>query len=178
MIAGLLAYVDSTDTLHIWRVTLITAGLALLGLTFVVVANWAGPGRSGVVAVATALGLVVAVVGVQRTDEVGDLRLDGWESSKPVEEVEELVPEGAPLAVRTISSSEDPAVSWTTQRQRYQVYQFFLPDRVVLRDRGLDDDVGPYVFAPLGTEDLVEAGAELLWTDPSVKIGLWREPER
>jgi hypothetical protein len=178
MIAGLLAYVDSTDTLHIWRVTLITAGLALLGLTFVVVANWAGPGRSGVVAVATALAMVLAVVGVQRTDEVGDLRLDGWESSKPVQEVEELVPEGVPLAVRTISSSEDPAVTWTTQRQRYQVYQFFLPDRVVLRDRGLDDDVGPYVFAPLGTEDLVEAGAELLWTDPSVKIGLWREPER
>ena len=177
MIAGLLAYVDGTDTLHVWRVTVITAGLALLGLTLAIVADWAGDGRTGVIAVTIALALVVAVVGVRRTEQVADLRLDGWASSEPVREVDRLVPEGVPLAVRTIPTSQDPVVSWTTQRQRYQVYQFYLSDRVVLRDRGLDDDVGPYVFAPTDTDDLIEAGAELLWTDPSVRIGLWREPD-
>lgn len=178
MIAGLLAYVDGTDTLHVWRVTLITAGLTAVWLALVIAADWAGNGRAGVVAVATVLAVVVGVVGVRRTEEVADLRLDGWTASQPVEEVDDIVPEGAPLAVRTIPTADDPVVTWTTQRQRYQVYQFYLSDRVVLRDRGLDDDVGPYVFAPLGTDDLVEAGAELLWTDPSVKIGLWREPDR
>ncbi len=178
MIAGLLAYVDGSDTLHIWRVTLITTGLALLALAFVTIADWAGSGRWGVVAVASVLALVFAVVGVQRTQDVADRRLNGWEASSPVQEVDELVPAGATLAVRTIPSSQDPVVNWTTQRQRYQVYQFYLADRTVLRDHGLDDNVGPYVFAPLGTDDLVEAGAELLWTDPSVKIGLWREPDR
>jgi hypothetical protein len=178
MIAGILAYVDGTDTLHIWQTTLIATGLALVGLVFVVVAGWAGSGRAGVVAVASILALVVGVIGVQRTKDVADLRLNGWEASSPVREVDDIVPAGAPLAVRTIPTSEDPVVGWTTQRQRYQVYQFYLSDRVVLRDRGLDDDIGPYVFAPIGTEDLVDAGAELLWTDPSVKIGLWREPDR
>jgi len=178
MIAGILAYVDDTDTLHIWRTTLIVTALTLLMFAFVVLAGWAGSGRSGVLAVAATLALVLGVVGVQRTKDVADLRLNGWEASGPVREVDELVPPGVPLAVRTIPSSQDPVVSWTTQRQRYQVYQFFLTDRIVLRDRGLDDDIGPYVFAPLRTPDLVEAGAELLWTDPSVRIGLWREPDR
>ena len=178
MIAGLLAYVDDTDTLHIWQATLIVTGLALLMLAFAVVAGWAGDGRSGVIAVASVLMFVLGVVGVQRTRSVADLRLNGWEASSSVREVDDLVPAGVELAVRTIPSSQDPVVNWTTQRQRYQVYQFYLSDRVVLRDRGLDDDIGPYVFAPLGTDDLVEAGAELLWTDPSVKIGLWREPDR
>jgi hypothetical protein len=178
MIAGLLAYVDGSDTLHIWRVTLITTSLALLALAFVTIADWAGSGRWGVVAVASVLALVFAVVGVQRTQDVADRRLNGWEASSPVQEVDELVPAGATLAVRTIPSSQDPVVDWTTQRQRYQVYQFYLADRIVLRDHGLDDDIGPYVFAPLGTDDLVEAGAALLWTDPSVRIGLWREPDR
>lgn len=178
MIAGLLAYVDGSDTLHIWQVTLITTGLTALMLTFVVIANWTGPGRSGVVAVASVVAIVLGVVGVQRTKEVADLRLNGWEASSPVTEVDDIVPAGVPLAVRTIPTAQDPIVSWTTQRQRYQVYQFHLSDRIVLRDRGLDDDIGPYVFAPLGTDDLVDAGAELLWTDPSVRIGLWREPDR
>ena len=178
MIAGILAYVDGADTLHVMQVTLITAGLALAGLALATIAAWSGPGRAGVATVATVLALVLGIVGLQRTKDVADLRLNGWEASSPVQEVDELVPAGVPLAVRTIPSSEDPVVSWTTQRQRYQVYQFFLSDRIVLRDRGLDDDVGPYVFAPVGTEDLVGAGAELLWTDPSVRIGLWREPDR
>ena len=178
MIAGLLAYVDGTDTLHIWQATLIVTGLTVLMLAFAVLAGWAGDGRSGVIAVASVLMLVLGVVGVVRARSVADLRLNGWEASSPVQEVDDLVPAGVALAVRTIPSSQDPVVNWTTQRQRYQVYQFYLSDRIVLRDRGLDDDVGPYVFAPLGTDDLVEAGAELLWTDPSVKIGLWREPDR
>lgn len=178
MIAGILAYVDGTDTLRIWQTTMIATALTVLMLSFVMIAQWAGSGRSGVIAVASVAALVIGIVGVQRTKDVADLRLNGWEASSPVQAVDRLVPDGTPLAVRTIPSSQDPIVTWTTQRQRYQVYQFYLADRIVLRDRGLDDDIGPYVFAPLGTEDLVDAGAELLWTDPSVKIGLWREPDR
>lgn len=178
MIAGILAYVDGADTLNVVQVTLISAGLALTGLVLAAFAAWSGPGRAGVSAVAAVLAIVLGVVGVQRTKDVADLRLNGWEASASVTDVDELVPPGVPLAVRTIPSSDDPVVGWTTQRQRYQVYQFFLSDRIVLRDRGLDDDVGPYVFAPTDTDDLIDAGAELLWTDPSVRIGLWREPDR
>jgi hypothetical protein len=78
--------------------------------------------------------------------------------------------------VLTVSSSQDPVVGWVAQRQRYQLYQLYLPERTFQRDRGVDDDVGPYVFAPLRNPDLVAAGAELLWTDPAVRIGLWKEP--
>ena len=57
------------------------------------------------------------------------------------------------------------------------LYQYYLPANPVIRDTDpAPQPWTPYVFAPLGDPDLVAAGAELLWRDPGVSIGLWEEP--
>ena len=44
-------------------------------------------------------------------------------------------------------------------------------------DLGLDDDVGPHVFAPTYDRLLTEGGGKVLWEDPQVPISLWLEPK-
>ncbi len=179
MIAGLLAFVDGNDTLSVRRASLVAAAL-LAGIVGVIA--FAHMPRLPVTArrMVLALGAVSAIVGfgvvVQRTERVADLRLNGWLVTEAVAEVDALVPAGLPVAVRPVPNSQDPAVKWVAQRQRYQLYQLFLPERSFLRDSGTDDDIGPYVFAPLRDPDLVDAGAELIWRDPNSSIGLWKEP--
>jgi hypothetical protein len=51
----------------------------------------------------------------------------------------------------------------------------YLPHRTFVRDHGTDDSVGPYVFAPVNDPDMREADADVLWTDPTVRVALWRE---
>ena len=72
-------------------------------------------------------------------------------------------------------STKDPVVAWVPQRQRYLMYQLYLPERSFVRDRGPDDDVGPYVFSVLNDPEMIDTDARLIWTDPTVKIGLWKE---
>ena len=55
------------------------------------------------------------------------------------------------------------------------VFNWFLPDHRIVRDQGLADDVGPFVFAPLNDPDLNRSGGSVLWIDPTVDIALWRE---
>lgn len=174
MIAGLLAFVDGNDVLDAQRVTLITAGV--FGCLIVLIAAaQVRDARPLVVAVTASAAVLMMAVGAVRTERVADLRLNGWANAVAVREIDELVPEGAVLGMRPVPDSQDPIVRWITQRQRFQLYQMFLPHRTFVRDRGVDDDVGPYVFAPLRDPDLTQAGAELVWTDPSSQIGLWKE---
>ena len=74
------------------------------------------------------------------------------------------------------SRPTSPASRWDDQRRRAQLYQFALPHHLFERDRGLDDDVGPYVFAPTNDKILKAAGGRILWTDPKIKVSLWKEP--
>jgi hypothetical protein len=75
-----------------------------------------------------------------------------------------------------VREADKPNVSWDDQRRRAQLYQFALPHHPFERDRGIDDDVGPYVFAPTNDKILRAAGGRVLWTDPKVKVSLWLEP--
>ena len=179
MIAGLLPFVDGTDTLDVWRTSLLAAGflLAATGVVWLAHADWIPtPVSTGVLAVGALLAVVTFGVAAHRTEHVADLRLNGWQVASAVGEVDDIIPAGLTVAVRPVSSSKDPVVKWVPQRQRYMLYQLYLPQRTFLRDRGVDDDIGPYVFAPLHDTELVDAGATLLWTDPGIQIGLWKEP--
>jgi hypothetical protein len=179
MIAGLLAFVDGGDTLDVWRTSLISAGLLVAMMTIVTLAHLPGiprPARRAVLALGAVLGVATIGFAATRTDRIADLRLNGWAVAAAVTEVDALLPSGATVAVRPVPSSQDPGVEWVSQRQRYQLYQLYLPERTFLRDRGVDDDVGPFVFAPLDDSDLLDAGATVIWRDPNIRIGLWEEP--
>lgn len=179
MIAGLLPFVDGNDTLHIWRSSLMAAAL-LLGLSGLIALARAGwmpsPATAGIFVVGAILVITTFAVAVNRTERVADRRLNGWQVASDVATVNEIVPPGLPVAVRPVPSSREPVVNWVPQRQRYMLYQLYLPERTFLRDRGVDDDIGPYVFAPLRDPDLLDVGAELVWTDPGIQVGLWKEP--
>ncbi len=179
MIAGLLPYVDGGNTLDVWRASLVSAAIfvAVIGIARLAAAERlpakAVPAVLGLGAVFTVALLAVAAV---RTEEVADLRLNGWTVAAAVTAVDAIVPPGEPLGVRPVPNSRDPVVKWVPQRQRFQLYQLFLPERSFVRDRGVDDDVGPYVFAVLDDPELLEAGARVVWRDPGLRIGLWQEP--
>jgi hypothetical protein len=179
MIAGLLPYVDGEDTLHLWHASIIATAL-LIGVIVVsrLIASprLAGRVHTWIVIGALGLGAVTLGVAATRTKHVADLRLNGWLRTSAVSEVADLVPEDAVLGVKTVPTSQKPSVTWVAQRQRYQLYQLFLPERSFVRDHGLHDGVGPYVFAPLNDPELVAAGATVIWKDPGIRIGLWEEP--
>lgn len=122
------------------------------------------------------VGLAFLPVAGVRTHESLNTRLNSWEPAAQVSEIEDLVPPGEVLGVKFVPDSEHPKVKWDDQRRRLQIYQFALPDREVVRDSGVDDGVGPYVFAPIGDPELTRAGATVLWKDPSIMYGLWQEP--
>ena len=169
MIAGFMPWLGGRNAIPVFVLT----GLGLIGLAVLLaLARWPGPRSLALICVvAVALG----VAGF-RTHHALALRLNIWASASAVTEIEDIVPPGAPLGFRFVRDADGPAASWDDQRRRGQLYQMYLPDREFLRDRGVDDGVGPYVFAPVGDPELEEAGAEVLWTDPRVRIALWREP--
>jgi hypothetical protein len=123
--------------------------------------------------------LAVVLVGVAgvRTHEAINLRLNSWHPTTRVAEIDNLVPPDTTLGVKFVRDAEYPKVGWDDQRRRIQLYQFSLPNHLVLRDRGVDDDVGPYVFAPLEDPELEAAGAAVVWRDPTIQYALWREPD-
>lgn len=179
MIAGILPYVDAADQLDVRRVT---AG-ALIGLFALVgiarlatVERFSDTGRAAVLLIGAVAFVGVAAIGVTRLERTADLRLNGWARSAPVAEVDDLLPPGVTVGVKTVPTSQDPALDWVPQRQRYQVYQLYLPGRTFVRDRGIDDEHGPYVFAPLRDPELTDAGAEIVWRDEAALVALYVEP--
>lgn len=123
------------------------------------------------------LALGFLVVAGKRTHESLNTRLNSWEPATAVAEIDEKIPPDAVLGVKFVPDSEHPKVKWDDQRRRIQIYQFALPHHLVVRDYGLDDSVGPYVFAPLDDKEMTAAGAKVLWKEPGLMYGLWQEPE-
>ena len=176
MIPGVLAHVNGSDTFDVWRATWITAVLVAGVVGTIAVARRAGRAGSPVLAIGTAVAIAVVAIAVVRTRDIADAKLNGWQRAAAVREIDELVPPGVALGVRPVPSSREPEIAWVPQRQRYMLYQLYLPDRSFVRDRGVDDGVGPYVFAPVEDPDMLAADAQLLWSDPTIRIGLWKEP--
>jgi hypothetical protein len=127
------------------------------------------------VLLAVVAGAFLAVGGI-RTHDGLNTRLNSWQPTTEVAAIEDIVPPGEVLGVKFVRDADDPKVKWDDQRRRIQLYQFSLPDRLVVRDRGVDDTVGPFVFAPVGDPELAAAGAKVVWKDPRIMYALWEEP--
>jgi hypothetical protein len=168
MVAGLMPALGSRPDIDIVRVTIVS----IILLAVFVVAALAS--RRGIALAIVAVPLLL-IAGI-RTRDALSLRLNSWAPSTAVVAIDELIPPDAPIGVRFVREKDKPNVTWDDQRRRAQLYQFALPHHRFDRDQGLDDDVGPYVFAPSNDKILREAGGEILWTDPKVKLSLWREP--
>jgi hypothetical protein len=171
MIAGLVPYIGGGRSLEM--VYLTGAALALFAVALLV-CRWPGPRSVGLCLVLVA----VMVGGGIRTHRGLSLRLNTWGKAIDVRTVETagILPKGVTVGFKFVKESEHPTVNWDDQRRRAQLYQFYLPDYEFVRDRGVDDSVGPYVFAPTKDKDLIAAGAKLLWTEPGIPMGLWLEP--
>lgn len=169
MIAGFAPVIGTANEIPAMKVTV----FGMAGLLVLLVLS-ALPKRGVILSV-----VAVAFLGVSgyRTHQSLNTRLNSWEPAAEVAAIEDLVPPGEVLGVKFVPDAEHPKVKWDDQRRRLQIYQFALPDRLVVRDAGVDDAVGPYVFAPIGDKELAAAGAKVLWKDPSIMYGLWQEPD-
>lgn len=172
MIAGLLPYLGDRGTIPAVRLSV----LAAIVLGVVLAATWFRD-RRWLAVLTLVLAGVVGWSGWRAHHALG-IRLNTWQAADAVREVdaEHLIPAGADIGFRFVPDADKPAANVTEQRRRAQLYQMYLPDHEFLRDRGTDDAVGPYVFAPVDDPEMREAGATELWRDPRVKIALWREP--
>ena len=109
------------------------------------------------------IGIAFLVVGGIRTRDAMSIRLNSWQPATEVTAIDDIVPPDATLGFRFVLAADKPGVTWDDQRRRAQLYQFALPHHPFERDRGIDDDVGPYVFAPTNDKILKAAGGEILW---------------
>ena len=168
MTAGLSPLIGSARTIDITRVAVISLAI------FVVFVAAALASRRGVALALVALAFLV--IGGVRTRDAMSLRLNSWQPATEVVAIDDLIPRDATIGFRFVLEADKPNVTWDDQRRRAQLYQFALPHHRFERDRGIDDEVGPYVFAPTNDKILKAAGGTILWTDPKVKVSLWREP--
>jgi hypothetical protein len=164
-LAPIIGSASSIDIGHVATVSLVLMAL------FVVAAL---ASRRGVALALVALAFLA--VGGVRTRDAMSLRLNSWQPATEVVAIDDLIPPDATLGFRFVREDDKPNVNWDDQRRRAQLYQFALPNHRFERDRGIDDDVGPYVFAPTNDKILKAAGGTILWTDPRVKVSLWLEP--
>jgi hypothetical protein len=170
MLAGLMPMLGTRGNIPVLRVSII----AVIALALMLVAALSA--RRG--AALAVLGVIAIALGGIRTHEALNTRLNSWEPTTRVREIDELIPPDATLGVKFVREAEYPKVDWDDQRRRIQLYQFSLPNHLVLRDRGVDDSVGPYVFAPVDDRELTAAGAKVIWKDPKIPYALWQEPTR
>ena len=168
MVAGLMPILGTRGTIPVLRLSIV----AVVVLVLVLAASLSTRRGAGLVA----LGVVALIGGGARTHEALNTRLNSWEPTTQVREIDELIPPDATLGVKFVRDADYPKVEWDDQRRRIQLYQFSLPGRRVLRDHGVDDAVGPYVFAPVGDRELTAAGAKVIWKDPKIQYALWQEP--
>ncbi len=170
MVLGLVPYVRNAR-LHVVDVTIVAVALMAVGLGAVVVAR-RGWWRQGV---ALAMAVVVLWAGYVRTRPVLDGALNSWASAGVVEEVRDtILPAGAPVRARFV---DDALMTVGAQRLRAALYEFYLPENPLYVDGTMPDGrFTPYVFAPLDDDELAATGAEVVWRDPHVGIGLWVEP--
>jgi hypothetical protein len=168
MVAGLEPMIGRASSIDITRVAVVS----LVLLVIFVAAALAS--RRGVTL--ALIGLAFLVIGGICTRDAMSIRLNSWQPATEVIAIDDIVPPDATLGFRFVLAADKPGVTWDDQRRRAQLYQFTLPHHLFQRDRGLDDDVGPYVFAPTNDKILKAAGGTILWTDPKIKVSLWKEP--
>ena len=175
MILGLQSFIGKTKSIKVVWITLVAlaflaaiAAAALLGSTL---------GRHGIVLVVV---FALITFGYGRTRDIADGGKNVWAGGRAVREVvdDDIVPDGSVVRYRLVSDSEQPDANRSRQRQRFMLYQFYLPELRFEIDDGGPEDVSPFVFAPTNTQSLIDEGGTIVWRDPSAGIGLWELPER
>lgn len=162
MILGLQAF-GIHGSVQVIRITAI-ALLVVIGLALAVTTLRRAGARSAVVIVLATLSLVAYA----RTDAVID-RTGNGSVLPAIDEIR-----------RTVLQAGEPVdyllPPGSSSTNRMMIYQFYLPhNEFTVVDDPLSDPTATYVFAPLDDATLQDAGARVIWTDPSEPIGLWQK---
>lgn len=174
MVPGLLPYVGRDDSIP---VPLITATALAVLVIVVATATWAGASRRAstrqIVAVVALIGGLL-VVSATRVHHALSINLNSWDIAEAAVQLDDAVPAGEKIGL--ISDGDSFYENILEQRQRYQVYQLYLPDHEMVWERDPSDLTTSYVIAPFRNPALLEADAEIVWRDPDKSIALWRLP--
>ncbi|MEO6570804.1 MAG: phospholipid carrier-dependent glycosyltransferase, partial [Ilumatobacteraceae bacterium] len=167
MVSGLLAYVVRRDAVPVGRISTIAIGLLMVAVLMIAIRHRLGPVRPAGAprSIGLAITTVIAVLASFATVALADMRVrrgesmgvNAWASEQQVRRIDAVIPADAPIGVKMVPNAAHPAVGLERQRQRYQLFQLYLPHHEFASDHGLDDDVGPYVFAPNGDAELEAA---------------------
>lgn len=176
MVPGLLPYIGGGDGVPVLTITAI-ATVALLAITSLS-RRALGAGRLPAIVVIGVTGVLALAWSADRVHDAQAWSLNAWDVSASVERVDELLADGEPIGVLMVPDRERPRVPYAVQRQRFQLYQLYLPDHEFVWERALHPPATDFVFAPAGSPALVDAGAEVIWGDPSVRMALWELPDR
>jgi hypothetical protein len=176
MIPGILPFIGSGGGIPVVRITLIAVG-ALVVLTALGVVGVAEHRRHVPSLLLVAGASAILVWSGLRVHDAQTTYLNLWAIGDDVAAVEEIVPTDAPIGVLMLRDAESP--SYTVQRQRLQVYQFYLSAQHRFDwERDPDDIDSEFVFAPTRASVLSDAGATIRWRDPSKAMALWEMPDR
>ena len=171
MVPGLLPYIGGGDGVPVLRITAVaTMAVGLLALVGSVRTRRRVPRT----ALAVAAVVLVGWSGV-RVHDAQTEHLDSWEIGDEVAEMDSILPPGTDIGVVMVRDTERP--SYTEQRQRFAVYQLFLPDHEFVWERTPGTYRTTFILAPSGTAPLVRAGGIIRWRDPAKPMALWELPD-
>jgi hypothetical protein len=170
MIPGLLPYIGSNDAIPVVTITVVAAvavsALAVVGLV-------RHDRKVPIVPMVVAGVALVAWSGL-RVHDAQTTFLDAWAIGEDVAEIDAIVPAGDRIGVVMVRDTTTP--SYTVQRQRFQVYQLFLPDHEFVWERSAGTFSTRYVLAPSRVDSLRDAGGTVRWRDPAKPMALWELP--
>lgn len=173
MVPGLLPYIGTEDGVPVLAITLVATAAVVAVVAAIRTGLPSGRRSGGALVVAFAVLLAWASVRVHDAQAVS---LNTWAIGEDVAAMDALVPDGQAIGVVIVRDSEQPRVPWSQQRQRYQIYQLYLPDRDFVWERTPSRLTQEFVVAPAGYAPLTEAGARIRWVDPAVRVALWEVP--
>ena len=169
MVPGIVWLSPERGRIDVWPTTI----AALVVMTVGIVAVVLGRRTRWLVPAVVVIGL--AAGGLRARIEFGT-DANALTVATAVRETSSLLPIGHDVGYSL--SRPSPEIDLDNQRAWAQAYQFYFPDHEFVLDRGPDDDVGPYVFAPFDDTVMIDIGADEIWADPRSGISLWREPPR
>ncbi|MFV0307110.1 MAG: hypothetical protein ACK5OX_05140 [Desertimonas sp.] len=172
MVLGLQPVMGLGRVIPITRLTVVAVtGMVVWALA----ASLPRAARATLLVVAVAGSLFVADRRVHdMLDRGANARMDASDVTGLVAGATPILPAGAALRSRVVETGVE--VGREGQRQRVQLYQYFLPGHRVDLD-GEEPGPTPYVIAP--TDDPLlgsDPDAQLLWAEPGTPIGLWLVP--
>jgi hypothetical protein len=173
MVAGIDLYVAGTDIQPV-RVTVLTGLVAAVVIVVRALIDARATSRAVVTVVRCAPVVFIAAAGVALHQERG--KGEGYAEARAFTKyVGEELADVETIGVAMVPEQVLPAVGTHLQFSMAMAYEWFTPSVAFEFDRGLRDDVGPYVFAPTNDVPLALNGG-VVWADPIYDIALWVEP--